>query len=206
MIFDYTFISFLVILIAYLLGSISSSILISRFFLKKDIRDYGSKNAGAMNSIRILGFRIGLIVLLLDSLKGFIAVSLPYIIDALPQEIHYKIILAVAVIIGHIFPVYYNFKGGKGVATLLGVMLALHLKASLLSLVVYTLVLFITRYASLSSICGVLSFPIILIFGYDKWGNHPLVIFALFMGFVIVITHYENIIRLIKGKETKLKL
>ena len=205
MIIFYNIIPLLLILISYFLGSISASIVISKMVFKKDIRNYGSKNAGAMNTIRTFGLKPGLVVLILDVCKGFLVVFLPDFIEILPQHIEYKIGLSISVIIGHLFPIYYRFKGGKGVATLLGVMLALNWKVSLCSLLVYLLILLITKYGSLSSICGVFSFPLFLLLLYNKPGNFLLIIFGFSMGVLVCLTHYQNIRRLLRGSENKFK-
>jgi acyl phosphate:glycerol-3-phosphate acyltransferase len=134
-----------------------------KIFFNTDVRNHGSKNAGSTNAIRVLGYKAGLPVLLLDILKGFLAVKMIYLtfyyIPETGDYINFQLLLGLAVIIGHIFPVFANFRGGKGVATLLGVILAIDPISTLICIGVFLFTLIITKYVSLSSMIAGLSFP-----------------------------------------------
>ncbi|MCB0483453.1 MAG: glycerol-3-phosphate acyltransferase, partial [Flavobacteriales bacterium] len=136
------------LLFAYLLGSIPTAVWVGQWFYGIDVREFGSGNAGATNTFRVLGKRAGIPVLLFDILKGFLAVKLaPYAISALPSSpdfVNYQIILGICALLGHIFPVFVGFRGGKGIATLLGIILAMHTPAAILSVVVFLVVFLLT--------------------------------------------------------------
>jgi glycerol-3-phosphate acyltransferase PlsY len=201
------------IVIAYLLGSIPASVWIGRVFFKKDVREHGSGNAGATNTLRILGWKAGVAVLVFDVFKGVLAVLLSdFFIPGnfgLSQAIHYNVICAVMAVIGHVYPVFAGFKGGKGVATLTGIMFALLPWETGVACVVFFTVMMISRYVSLSSIITALCYPFIVIFLPDIF---PLlfsvelseVIFSIAIAIFIPITHLKNIKRLLKGEEKKL--
>ena len=198
----------LIIFLAYLLGSISTSIWIGKFFYGIDIRNEGSKNAGSTNTFRVLGIKAGVPVLFIDILKGFLAVRLVYLTNffvGTDSFFTFSIALGIAAVLGHIFPVYEKFKGGKGVATLLGVVLSIHPPAALLTICVFLIVLLISRYVSLSSIIAGLAFPILLI-GVFKTTALPLIIFSLAIAILLLVTHQKNIERLLKSEESKANL
>lgn len=191
---------------AYLLGSIPTAVWYGRVFHGVDIRNHGSGNAGATNSLRVLGKKAGVIVLLIDLLKGYMAISLAGIITQHSdfQSTEYIVpLLGLAVVVGHIFPIFAQFKGGKGVATSLGVILAIHPLATLICLVVFLLIVFTTKYVSLGSMLGALTFPVQLVSGF--WGLQPMiiVIFGFVLAVLLVITHRENVKRLLAGNENK---
>ncbi|MCU0324465.1 MAG: glycerol-3-phosphate 1-O-acyltransferase PlsY [Spirosomaceae bacterium] len=191
---------------AYLLGSIPTAVWYGRVFHGVDIRNHGSGNAGATNSLRVLGKKAGVIVLLIDLLKGYMAISLAGIITQHSdfQSTEYIVpLLGLAVVVGHIFPIFAQFKGGKGVATSLGVILAIHPLATLICLVVFLLIVFTTKYVSLGSMLGALTFPVQLVSGV--WGLQPMiiVIFGFVLAVLLVITHRENVKRLLAGNENK---
>lgn len=194
---------------AYLIGSIPASVWIGRIFFNTDVRDYGSGNAGATNTFRVLGTKPGIIVFIIDLLKGFLAVNLATLNPALSSNPEYfltmQLILGVASILGHVFPLYVGFKGGKGVATLFGVILGISFVPTLIMAGVFFLVLFLTRYVSLSSITAGISFPILtlLIFNYDAL---PLIIFSIAIPVLIIFTHQKNIERLLNNTESKANL
>lgn len=194
------------LLIAYLLGSIPSSVWIGKKFYGIDVRDHGSKNAGTTNTIRILGWKPGLIVFLMDVIKGFAAVNLVRIFgDLIPGTTEFvtvQLFLGVAAVLGHIFPVYAHFRGGKGVATLLGVVLALHTPATLVCLAIFLVFLFSTKYVSLSSIIAGISFPILVIFIF-KTTIPSLIVFSLAVSVLLILTHQKNIERLLNKEENK---
>lgn len=194
------------VLVAYILGSIPTAVWYGRVFYGVDIRNHGSGNAGATNSLRVLGKKAGVIVLLIDLLKGYLAVSLAGIItqysDFRPTE-YILPLLGLAVVMGHIFPAFAQFKGGKGVATSLGVILAIHPWVTLICVVVFLLIVFTTKYVSLGSMLGALAFPVQLVSGV--WGLQPttIVIFGFVLAALLAIMHRENVKRLLAGNENK---
>ncbi len=196
----------LLIILAYLIGSIPTSVWIGKWFYKVDIRTKGSGNAGATNTIRILGWKAGIPVLLFDVFKGWFAVYMANFIlrDVFTgdQFINIKIVLAVAAVIGHIFPVYVGFKGGKGVATLLGVGIALFSYSVLVAVGVFVVVLVISRIVSISSIIASIFFPFIVVFIFNV-NNLSLIIMSVAVAVFIPLTHLKNIKRLIKGEESR---
>ena len=195
-----------ILLLAYLLGSIPTSVWIGKHFFKIDIREHGSKNAGSTNAIRILGWKAGLIVLLFDIFKGWLAVNLirltDYYIPETGDYINFQLLLGIAAIIGHIFPVYVGFKGGKGVATLLGFVLAIDPTTTLICIGVFIIALIITKYVSLSSMIAGFSFPVLVIFVF-KTTTPSLIIFSLIVSVLLLFTHQKNIERLLRKEENK---
>lgn len=193
------------ILLAYLLGSIPSSVWLGRWLKGVDLREHGSGNAGATNAFRVLGIPIGIVVLLLDMLKGYAAVSLSYMQhEVQPGDeswIILRIGLGVLVIVGHIFPVFAGFRGGKGVAAMAGIGLALHPLSALSGIVVYVVVFLIGRISSLASLVAVLSYPIWMILVFHS-EYRSLWYFSIAVPLLVIITHRANIIRLFRGKET----
>ena len=209
-----SFINILALLIAYLLGSVASAVWIGQIFYGTDIREYGSGNSGATNAFRVLGKRAGSAVMFFDILKGWLAVNTGWLFQLigishyLPGSVQFvdlQLVLGVAALLGHIFPVYVGFRGGKGVATLLGIILAVHPSAALISLVIFILVLLITRYVSLSSIIAALAFPVVIILIYETT-TPSLIIFSLLIAILVLITHQKNIERLISKEEGKANL
>lgn len=197
---------FLGLIVSYLIGSFSSAVWIGKIFYGKDVREYGSHNAGTTNTIRVLGVRPGVCVLFIDAFKGWLAVMLTpfFVLPSLEEYmVYYQVLMAVAVVVGHVWPLYTGFKGGKGVATLMGVVLALYPEAFLLSVLVFGFIFLSTRYVSLASITAAVCFPFIDIFLF-KQSEPILCVFAVFMGLFIVITHRKNIGRLLSGTESKL--
>jgi glycerol-3-phosphate acyltransferase PlsY len=196
------------ILTAYLIGSIPTSVWVGKLFFRLDVRDHGSGNAGATNTIRVLGWRAGLPVFVFDVFKGWIAVSLPgYLFSGDltgDQMVYLKIALAAAVVTGHVFPVFAGFRGGKGVATLLGVGIALYPVTVWIVLAVFVLVLLISGYVSLGSLGGAFLFPFIDIF-LMKQDNIWLIILSVLVAIFVPVTHRNNLKRLIKGQETKFR-
>ena len=164
----------LFILFAYLIGSIPTSVWVSKFFFGFDIRDYGSGNAGATNSFRILGSRWGTLVMIVDMLKGLVAVKLAFLIPFYAinefERTGLQIALGLAAVLGHIFPIWADFRGGKGVATLFGLVLGISPWSALGCVGVFLLVLYLTRFVSLSSILASVAFPvfILVIFNVDN--------------------------------------
>jgi glycerol-3-phosphate acyltransferase PlsY len=201
-----TFYHILEILLAYLIGSIPSAVWIGKLFYGTDVRQYGSGNAGATNVIRVLGYKAGIPVLLFDVFKGWAAVQIIFIFphQGLSNDFitYVRICLAFAAVLGHVFPVFAGFKGGKGVGTLAGAAIALYPVELLIVLALFIIILALTRYVSLASIfCGIL-FPFIVIFITGQ--RHPgLIILSIIVAIFIPLTHIKNIQRLIKGKENK---
>jgi len=199
----------LLIVLAYLIGSIPTSVWVSRFFFDIDIRDFGSGNAGATNSYRVLGPKWGTLVMIVDMLKGMIAVKLalllPYYSDNETLFLNLQIGLGLAAVIGHIFPIWADFKGGKGVATLFGLVLGISPWTALGCIGVFLLVLYLTRFVSLSSILASIAFPvfILLIFNVD---NNTYRIFAIAVALMVLLTHQKHIGRLLRGGESKVPL
>ena len=201
----------LFLLLAYMIGAFPSAVWLGRIFYSTDVREYGSGNAGATNTFRVLGAKAGTPVLLLDILKGWISVNLFYFItdnQLIHEESSFELKLAfgIAGVIGHLFPIYTGFRGGKGIATMLGFMIGIYWEASLLSALVFIITFLISRYVSLSSIIASLAFPIIviLILGMNNT-NTSLIIFSIFVPILSLITHQKNIERLIRREENKAK-
>lgn len=202
-------IKFILIALAYLLGSIPSSVWIGRRFHGIDVREHGSGNAGFTNTVRVLGWRVGLPVFLADVLKGYVAVTLVrftqvYVIGS-ADFINFQLILGAAAVLGHIFPVYVGFKGGKGVATLLGLLLAIQPQPTLICLGIFVLVFLSTRYVSLASMIAGIAFPILIIFVF-KTTISSLVIFSMIVSILLLLTHQKNIERLLNKEESRAKI
>ena len=197
------------LIIAYLLGSIPTSVWIGQYFYSIDVREFGSGNSGATNTFRVLGYKAGIPVLIIDILKGWSSVMLAYLISDYAsdsdQMVNLQLVLAVAALMGHVFPVYVGFRGGKGVATLLGIVLALNWVAALISLGVFITVFLSTKYVSLSSIVASFAFPCVVIFLLDSRVG-SMVIFSMFITVIVLITHQKNIERLLSKKESKIYL
>jgi acyl phosphate:glycerol-3-phosphate acyltransferase len=193
---------------AYLLGSIPTAVWIGKFFYRIDVREYGSGNAGATNTFRVLGKKAGVPVLIIDVLKGFAAVNLAYISDYSPhtnQFINLQLVLGIASLIGHIFPIFASFRGGKGIATLLGIILAVHLFAALIAIGIFIVVLIISGYVSLGSMTAAILFPLIVI-GIFKETVPSLIIFSILIAIMVLITHQKNIERLLRREESKARI
>lgn len=186
------------IILSYLLGSISFSYLITRLIKGVDIRDYGSGNAGATNTLRVLGKGPGVLVFLLDALKGMGAVGIGYLFNGDQLAM---VACGIAAIVGHNWPVFLRFRGGKGIATTVGVTAVLVFYAALIAGVFAILFIAITRYVSLGSLVYASFIPIILLFM-----NHSFTMIGLFLLITLlaVIRHKQNIINLFKGQERKI--
>lgn len=192
--------------LAYILGSIPTAIWAGKIFRGIDIREHGSGNAGAANAIRVLGWKTGVPVLIVDMVKGWISAMLPIFFSLAEPDsaliTNLQIATGVTAIIGHIFPLFAGFRGGKGVATVSGVLLAIHPLLTLSCFGIFLLVILITRIVSVSSMCAGIAFPILLFTLFDT----PSLFFKLFSVFVavaLIITHRNNISRLLKGEEKK---
>jgi glycerol-3-phosphate acyltransferase PlsY len=199
----------LLIVLAYLIGSIPTAIWVSRKFFNIDIRDYGSGNAGATNTFRVLGPKWGSFVMFVDVLKGVVATSLyillPYYLTDEWDRTNFMIGLGLASVLGHIFPIWANFKGGKGVATLLGMAVAIQPVVAICCIAVFLIVLYLTRFVSLSSILAGVSFMIFILFIFNE--KETLYrIFAVLVALMVVLTHQKNIGRILKGTESKVPI
>jgi len=198
----------ILIILAYLLGSVPTAVWVSKRVYGIDIREHGSGNAGATNTFRILGSKAGALVMLGDMLKGFLAVKLA-LFSSLSWSgepfMNLEIFLGLAAVIGHIFPIWADFRGGKGIATLFGMILSIQPLVAVSLVCVFFLMLFLTRYVSLSSICASIAFPLLILFIF----NMPELsyrLFAIATAFLVVLTHYKNINRLLNGNENKVPL
>ncbi|MDI9342746.1 MAG: glycerol-3-phosphate 1-O-acyltransferase PlsY, partial [Sediminibacterium sp.] len=193
---------------AYLLGSIPTSVWIGKVFYNIDVREFGSGNAGATNTFRVLGKKAGIPVLIIDILKGTAAVALSYLSALEPDSpafVNLQLGLGVAALLGHIFPVFAGFRGGKGVATILGIVICITPVSCSLALVVFLVVLMASRYVSLSSMSAGLSYPLILnLIMHNQ--NKVLILFSVAVAVLLVITHRKNILRLLKKQESKVGL
>ncbi|WP_148359613.1 glycerol-3-phosphate 1-O-acyltransferase PlsY [Peribacillus simplex] len=187
----------LTLFLSYLIGSISFALVVGKLFYKTDIRGYGSGNLGATNTFRVLGKKAGLIVAIADLLKGTFACLLPQIFNSTVNPI----ICGLLAILGHVFPVFAGFKGGKAVATSTGVLLFLTPLGTLTGFVVFILTLILSKYVSLSSmLAGIAIFIYSLIFE-DK----VIIALSLFISVLVIILHRQNIKRIIKGTENKIR-
>ncbi len=195
------------LILSYLYGSIPTAIWLGKAMYGIDVREYGSGNAGATNTFRILGKKAGIPVLIIDILKGFTATNLVYFVGKYSpgsdQFANFQLVLGLTAIVGHIFPVFAGFRGGKGIATLFGMILAVHPAASALASIVFVIMLLITRYVSLSSMVGSFSYPIIIILFFNETATRTQILFAIVVSVLVMITHQKNIERLLKGKESK---
>jgi len=197
---------------AYLFGSIPSAVWIGQAFYGVDVREYGSGNAGATNTFRVLGKKAGITVMLLDIFKGWTATNIVYLIGLSvtgPQNsvqfVNYQLALGITAVMGHLFPVFAGFRGGKGIATLFGMILAVHIEAALLCVCVFIIVLLLTKYVSLSSITAGFTFPLSTIFIFHS-SVRAIILYGMCICVLILVTHQKNIERLLKGKEAKVNL
>jgi len=200
---------FLLILLAYLIGSVPTSVWVSRFFFDIDIRDYGSGNPGATNTYRVLGSRWGTFVMVMDVLKGVIAVKLALLLPeyaegGLPLQ-NFQTGLGLAAVLGHIFPIWADFRGGKGVATLFGLVLGISPWTALSCVGIFILVLYLTRFVSLSSILASIAFPVFILVIFNV--ENPIYrVFAIAVALLVLLTHQKNIGRLLRGNESKVPI
>lgn len=199
----------ILVVFAYLIGSIPTSIWISKSVFDIDIRDFGSGNAGATNTFRVLGSKWGSIVMFVDVTKGVIATSLyvliPFYLTNELARTNFMIGLGLAAVLGHIFPIWANFKGGKGVATLLGMALAIQPTVAFLCLIVFLITLISTRFVSLSSMLAGVAFMVFILFIFkEKETSYR--IFAIMVAGMVILTHQKNIGRLLKGTENKVPI
>jgi acyl phosphate:glycerol-3-phosphate acyltransferase len=194
-------------ILAYILGSIPAAVWIGKIFHDIDVREHGSGNAGTANVIRVLGWKTGIPVLIIDLAKGWTAAMMPCFLSAASPGSamleSLQILAGLTAILGHIFPVLAGFRGGKGVATIFGVLLAVQPLLTLCCLGVFLVVLLLTGIVSVSSISAGIAFPVLLLIFFDT-PSLIFKIFSVFVAFALLITHRKNIRRLMKGEESKL--
>jgi len=193
-------------ILSYLLGSVPTAVWVGKAFFGIDVRDYGSGNAGATNTFRVLGKKAGILVLLIDLMKGFTAASLVYFFGTIDPEgvrwVNIQLLFGISAVLGHIFPLFANFKGGKGIATLFGMVVAIHYAPALACCGIFILFLLATRYVSLSSIVAVVVFPLLLIYVFREDAK-LLIAFGITAAIMVILTHQKNIKRLVNGEESK---
>lgn len=210
-----------IVFLSYLIGSIPNSIIVGKLVKGIDIRDYGSGNAGGTNVYRVLGWKYGILVILLDALKGALAVilvarlhygSIPFE-NATPFDDFtlIQIIAGLSAVVGHIWTIFAGFRGGKGIATALGMLLTIITVDMLVAIAVFLVVVLISKYISLGSILAAISVPVILIirenvFNVDIQGYNVVLPFTIAISILIVYTHRSNLSRLFKGKENRIHL
>lgn len=209
----------IIVILAYLVGSIPTSIIVSKAVKGIDIRQHGSGNAGGTNVMRVLGWKHGVMVILLDALKGVLAVvviarlhygGLPFAnVSPFDDFTLVQIIAGISAVIGHIWTVFAGFKGGKGIATALGMLLMIVTIDMLIAVGVFLIVVTISRYVSLGSIMGAVSVPAAMIFRenilHDSIvGYNTLLPFVIAVALLVIYTHRKNVIRILNGTENKL--
>ncbi len=198
----------IVAIIAYAIGSISFSVIISRKMAGFDVREKGSGNAGSTNMLRSVGKKAALLTLVCDILKGVVAIAISLLIGKFNSSVDKAILVqiaAVAVVIGHTFPIFFEFRGGKGVATSLGVIILVNWQIGLICLVFALVLMILTRMVSLGSICAAILFPVLTVFIHEHYivdGNY--IIFGIIMAAFIAYNHRSNIKRLLSGTENKI--
>lgn len=193
------------LVLGYVMGALPNGVWLGKYFKNIDIREHGSKNSGATNAYRVLGPKYGIMVLILDALKGFLP---PFLASRFGVSGNILLIIGVLAIVGHSLSFFLNFKGGKGVATSLGVFLFLIPNVTLALLIIFILVVYFTRYISLGSIIAAAALPILTAFSPIKNGvdKIPLTIMTLLIGAFVIWRHRTNITRLMNGTENKFKL
>jgi glycerol-3-phosphate acyltransferase PlsY len=197
-------------LTGYLLGSIPTAVWVGKTYYNLDVREHGSKNAGATNTFRVLGKKPGIIVLIIDILKGIIASIFPVIFMEF-YELEYSFLIALRLVssifsmIGHVLPVFANFRGGKGVATSLGVLIGLQPFAAFLCLVIFLLIFIVSKYVSLGAIVSAFLYPLI-VYIVDPKVIFLEMIFTVILSAAVIFTHRKNIVRLLNGEENKMNL
>lgn len=199
----------IVAIIAYLLGSISFSVIISKKVAGFDVRQKGSGNAGTTNVLRSVGKKAAIITLICDVLKGVVAILVAYLVGLIVKDLNSSLLIqiaGIAVIVGHTFPIFFQFKGGKGIATALGVLLMTNWNIGLICLVFALVLMILTRIVSLGSLAAAVLFPVLVIFmpsqAYLVSGNY--VIYSIIIAVLVIFNHRANVKRLLNGTENKL--
>ncbi|MDX1653269.1 MAG: glycerol-3-phosphate 1-O-acyltransferase PlsY [Brumimicrobium sp.] len=200
---------FLFGIVGYLLGSVPTAVWVGKTYYKVDIREQGSKNAGATNTFRVLGKKAGIIVLAVDIVKGAFAVLAPFLLGIADWGtdflIHLQLVAGTSAVLGHIFPLFARFKGGKGVATSLGIITGIHPLAALTCLTIFLIVFIISSYVSLGAIVAAVSFPLVVIFMFGNQ-NNSLTVFSILLSVAVILAHRKNIKRILNGNENKMNL
>ena len=200
----------IVAIIAYLIGSVNFSILISKKMAGFDLREKGSGNAGTTNVLRTVGKRAAALTLVLDIVKGIVAILVAVIFGLFAKKYNSAILVEIAaifVVIGHTFPLFFGFKGGKGVATSLGILLFINWKIGIICIVFGVFLIAITRMVSLGSISGAVLFAVLTIFirdGYIVKYNMSFIVFGILLAAIVIINHRANLKRIIEGNENRL--
>lgn len=196
---------------AYLIGSINFSVIISKKLAGFDVRQKGSGNAGTTNMLRSVGKGAAAITLVCDILKGVVAILFALLISWIAKNISGALLVqtaGIAVILGHTFPVFFEFKGGKGVATSLGVLICINWKVGLLCLVFAIIIMAVTRMVSAGSCTAAILYPVLTLFGVQKdffiVAGESYLVFSLILALIVIFNHRENIKRILTGKENKL--
>jgi acyl phosphate:glycerol-3-phosphate acyltransferase len=196
----------LLVILAYLIGSISTAVIMGKMTMGIDIREHGSGNAGATNTFRVLGKKAGIVVMFADILKGVAATQLVLLHGSyIPESvgfINFQVILGMAAVVGHVLPIWASFKGGKGIATLFGMIVAIHPLMAICLVGVFVAILFSTKYVSLSSIVTAIAFPVLIFLVFHQQ-ERMYQFFAIATAFMVVFTHHKNITRLLQGVENK---
>ncbi len=199
----------IVAIIAYLLGSISFSVIISKKVAGFDVRQKGSGNAGTTNVLRSVGKKAAIITLICDVLKGVVAILVAYLVGLIVKDLNSSLLIqiaGIAVIVGHTFPIFFQFKGGKGIATALGVLLMTNWNIGLICLVFALVLMILTRIVSLGSLAAAVLFPVLVMFmpsqAYLVSGNY--VIYSIIIAVLVIFNHRANVKRLLNGTENKL--
>jgi glycerol-3-phosphate acyltransferase PlsY len=195
-------------ILAYLIGSLPSAVWLGQAYQGIDVRDFGSGNAGATNTFRVLGTKAGIFVMALDIFKGLTAVTLATVwmqlgFIAESQIVLFKLVFGISAVLGHIFPIYIGFRGGKGVATLLGMVLGINPLVAAICIAMFLIVLLLTKYVSLGSIIGTLTFPVMLMITDIEPNDLLLVVFGFTFFLVVLFTHKRNVQRILNGTENK---
>lgn len=189
------------LLIGYLIGSINSSIIIGKILTGKDLRDYGSGNAGATNALRVLGKKAGILTFVFDALKTVIAILICQAIFKENKEIAIYL-SGIGTVLGHNYPLWFKFKGGKGIVVSVVTIFFADWKIGLFIFIVSLFIMIISRYVSLGSVVG--SVLLIILAFIFKWDNIPYIVYALIISSLAIFRHRANILRLISGTENKL--
>jgi glycerol-3-phosphate acyltransferase PlsY len=199
-----------IILLGYLIGSIPTAVWVGKAFHGIDIREHGSKNAGATNTFRVLGKRSGWFVLIVDVSKGILAACLPHFFSYLLEGYKDEFLIlqlcgSFSAVFGHVFPIFAQFRGGKGVATSLGIVIGINPYAALVCLAIFLIVFLSSRYVSLGAIISALCFPFVSYFMIQE-DARIMIVFTVVLGAMVIMAHRKNIDRLWKGEENKMNL
>ncbi|MBR6034040.1 MAG: glycerol-3-phosphate 1-O-acyltransferase PlsY [Clostridia bacterium] len=198
-----------VAILAYMLGSISFSVIFGKKFAGIDVREHGSKNAGSTNTLRTAGKKAAICTLICDILKGVVAVLIGFIVGNFFENVDKALLVQIAgicVVLGHVFPIFFKFKGGKGVATSLGVLLIMNWQIGLICLAFAVVIMALTRMVSVGSVLAAILFPILTVFIHQNYivpgGSY--IVFGIILAALVIFLHRSNIQRILEGKENKL--